>query len=187
MQSYTDIEPRLLATYETYILWRSLPAFFKNPPIDKKGNRPTPQEFCETIGIDEPAILDLVTIRSQQEFSERFDVNKDTLTRWNKTIAGRNTLNDLRAWATSLSKNVLMALYNNAVRKGMSFEAKLWFQLVEYWEEKQKLSHSYEGVKAITIIQKNGHTPKQPGNENPVGADGEAGGGVGVPTGQDNG
>lgn len=137
--------------FETYVAWRSIPALLKNPPVDRKsGTRLSVEEFCEQMGIDDEQTIDLAKIRSGTQFCERFSVSRNTLTRWDKDMKGRDTLADLREWSLKLSKNVIMALYNKAIRKGDAFEVKIWFQLINQWNEKQVVEHDYRGVKSIT-------------------------------------
>jgi hypothetical protein len=163
-----------------------LPSIFRYPPKDKKtGIAPSSRDFCEMIGVDDEQILDLLEIKTQGQFAERFDVSKDTLSIWNKTLGVRDSLDDIRKWARSLSKNVVSSLYNTAVRKGSSFEVKLFMQLVEGWEEKQKVEHNYKGVESFTIIRPSkiiDVTPIENGQiESGVGTDGETITSVGHP------
>lgn len=164
----SETEVFYLDRFETYCLWKSIPAIFKYPPKDKKtGISPSPREFSEMLGVDDLAILDLVDMRTQKDFAERFNLHMDTLTDWNKRVKARNSMEDIRSWARGLTKNVFASLYNTAVRKGGAMEVKLWAQLVEGWEEKQKVEHDYKGVESFTIIR---NIP----NENKLGTDGEA-------------
>lgn len=139
--SHSEKDIRLVHIYETYCLWKSLPALFKYPPVDKAGSRPAPREFAEQMGIDDENILSLVDIKTQTQFAERFDVSPDTLTDWNKTLKVRNTSDDLRGWAKHLTKNVMLSLYNTCVRRGWAIDAKLWLQYVEQWQEKSQVTH----------------------------------------------
>ena len=148
----SEIEPYLKDIYEAYCLWKSLPALFKYPPMDKDGVRPNPRDFAEQMGVDDEQLLDLVTIKNQTEFSLRFQVHKDTLTNWNNTLKTRDALADLRAWAKHLSKNVLVSLYNTCVRRGWAIDAKLWFQLVNGFEERGKPTGEMMGDIHFNII-----------------------------------
>ena len=91
------------------------------------------------MGIDDEMIISLMDIKTQGAFAKQYGVDEDTLTNWNKKLAQEDGMDDLRMWAKKMSKNVALALYNNAIRKGYAPEVKLWFQLVEQWEEKAKL------------------------------------------------
>ncbi len=168
-----DLTPYKKDVFELYCLWKSLPSFFRFPPKGKDGKQPTPKEFVETMGIESDEIIELAQIRYQKDFAEKYNVLPDTLSDWNKTQQVRDSLSDIRAWARSLSKNVLMALYNKAIRNGFAVEVKLFFQLIEGWEEKQRIEHNYKGIESITII-KNGKT------ENPMGTDSQANGSMGI-------
>lgn len=144
------IEPIKKYEYDVYCLWRSIPAFFRFPPIDKKTKtRATPREFAMAMGIEDEQMLDLVDITTQKEFGARFNVDEGTLCDWNKTAGAQNGMDEAMRWAKNLSKNVLFSLYNNAIRKGNMLEVKLWFQLVEKWSEKQTVEHDYLGVATV--------------------------------------
>ena len=169
--------------YEIYCLWKSLPPFFKNPPIPTKGkDRPTVAEYLDNLGIEDPNIVELSKLQTQKAFAERYGVDEDTLSRWNKTQGVRDSLAEIRGWARQLSKNVLLSLYRKAMKDGMSFEVKLFFQLVEKWEEKAKIEHDYKGVTEIQIIKKvveekvknnDNESTGQQGDEDKMGTDGQ--------------
>lgn len=181
-----EIVPYRKDVYEVYCLWKSLPSIFKYPPKDKKtGIAPSARDFCEMMGIDDEQILDLIEIRTQTQFAERFEVGIDTLRKWNKTLGVRDSLSDIRQWGRSLTRNVIASLYNTAVRKGSMMEVKLWAQLVEGWEEKQKVEHDYKGVTTFTVTRPAkiiDVTPTENGNEDKLGLDGEAVSSVGDTT-----
>lgn len=139
--------------FELYCLWKSLPYQFKVPPKDKAtGQRPNPREFCEMMGIEDLTIWELAEIRTQAQFAEKYDLDPTTLVLWNRNQKLRDNLADMRMWAKHMSRSILMSLGNNAMRKGLSFDVKLWFQLVEGWEEKQKVEHNYQGVQVVEIL-----------------------------------
>lgn len=164
-QEFNALHPEI---YEAYCLWKSLPSFFRFPPKDKRtGNQPSPREYAAIMGIDDPRILELVDIRTQGEFAERHGVHPETLTRWNKTMAVRQSLQDIRVWGRQLTKNVLLSLYNNAIRKGQALEVKLFMQLIEQWEEKLQVEHDYKGITQFTVI-KNENKPADAGNKAPT-------------------
>ena len=174
----SEITPYLKGIYDTYALWKSLPALFKFPPPNKHGERPTPIEFAEQMGIDDETILELITIPTQIAFATRFKVHPDTLSDWNKTLHVRSGLDDMRKWAKHLSKNVLTSLYNKAVRKGDAFEVKLWFQLIENYEEKSKVGLEAMGDIHFNIILNKNNVNI---NANQPRTVGEANTGVGIP------
>lgn len=145
-----DITPVKAYEYEMYCLWKSIPSLLRNPPVDRATKmKPSNRDFAIGMGIEDEAMLDLIEIRTQTQFSEKFDVDINTLTLWNNTRGVNNGLNEARSWATNLTKNVVLSLYNNAIRKGMAPEVKLWLQVVENWKEKEEVEHKYLGVATI--------------------------------------
>lgn len=145
-----NITPKKEKEYQAYCLWRSVPFFFRNPPRDKAtGVAPVPRDFAMSMGIEDEIMLDLCGIKTQKEFGAIYDVHPDTLSDWNKTYNAQNGLEEAKKWAQSLTKNVLFSLYNNALRKGGYYEVKLWLQVVENWQEKQQVDHTYLGVATV--------------------------------------
>ena len=151
--------------FELFCKWRALPYQFKFPPKDKAGNRPTSEDFCAMMGIESKTILELVEIKNQKQFCEKYGTAESTLAEWNKNRKMRDNLADMRYWAKEMSRTVLMSLGNTASRKGRSFDVKLWFQLVEGWEEKQRVEHNYQGVQVIEILDADDEKNKVATNE----------------------
>lgn len=137
--------------YNKYKVWKAIPSLLRYPPMDKiTKQRPNPRDFAISMGIEDEETLELIDLPTQKSFAEKFGLHQDTLVDWNKTLGLQSSMEQVRAWATHLTKNVVLALYNNAIRKGNQMEVKLWLQVVEGWEEKQKVEHEYLGVAGIT-------------------------------------
>lgn len=67
--------------FQTYVLWKSLPAFFRG--MQKKE--------LQAYGFTDPLILKIVSIKNQTAFAKKFGI-KDlgTLTDWNNRIKNNN-------------------------------------------------------------------------------------------------
>lgn len=168
--------------FDLYLAWKSLPSAFRNPPRMKNGDQPTVREFASALGIEDEETLALMELKTQGDFAKKYGVDASTLTGWNKLIARRDLLADTRQWALGLTKNVLLAVYNSAL-KGNFLNAKLFFQVVNEWQEKVKVDHRYEGVTEFIVnVIPNGTNKHQ----NQVGSDGEASRSVAIPDGQGN-
>lgn len=135
--------------YETFKVWESMPA------IAKKLIRESADEkklSGEGLTDDDLQIFSLAHIRTRTEFSDKFGIDQDTLTSWGKKLyTDDDYLDGIRSWAKRLSKNVMMALYKNASKKGGSFEVKLWAQLVDGWSEKSRHEHNFQPIGSIVI------------------------------------
>ena len=105
--------------FDLYVLWKSLPYYFKRPPSIKNRDgsytSQTTDQFLDSLGIDDEEIVELSQLKNQGQFAERYNVAPETLSDWNKVIKTRDMLSDTRAWALKLSKNVVLAMYNNAL------------------------------------------------------------------------
>lgn len=149
-------------TFMKFVLWQSIPPFIKRPPSAKNGATPTPREFAESMGIDDPEILELCELTNQRQFAERFACDQGTLSDWKKKLKQRDVLADCREWGRALSRNMLTSLYNHAIRKGNPLNIKLWFQIMNGWKEESKVEMDYKGVTQFTVIH-NGNGNKAVG------------------------
>lgn len=138
------------AIFNIYSVWKSIPRFnFVNPATKFKMSS---EELLETLGIDDPQILELAKIKTQTDFGERYDIHITTLTLWNKRLTNEyDPLTEVKKWAVGLTKNMVFAMYNHAIRKGDAQLYKLWFQVVNDWEEKAQLLQDYKGVTVFNI------------------------------------
>lgn len=117
--------------FETFCLWRSLPI-----PILKQM---TPEQIKEKLGFDDDEVLKLCEIKSQEEFASKYGIHYTTISEWNKLIRERDPLFEAKGWARGLAKNVVLSMYNHAIRKGNPLLMKLFFQIVNDWEESSKI------------------------------------------------
>ena len=107
--------------YESYALWKSLPSFLRGQP----------RANLEKFGIDEEMTLELLEIRSQADFSKKYDVDVGTLTDWNKRLEKSGITKNINSWARKLTPNVIFALYKNIGKNGKAHEVRAWYELVE--------------------------------------------------------
>lgn len=114
--------------FNTFLLWKSLPSLLRDFNYTE----------LEKLGFQDPVVMELLRIRWQKDFAERFKVDEATLSLWNEKIEKEDLL-DYKGWAKGLSRNVLLALYRKAVKEGTAAEAKLFLQVVEDWREKAEV------------------------------------------------
>lgn len=123
--------------FEMYCLWKSLPPMIISP------NKGTVDEVLKNLSIDDEIITELARIKTQTDFSKMYNVEKSTLTEWNKKINKRDTLSDIRVWAKRLSKNVVLSMYNNAMKsdtKGYK-DRENFLKVIEGWSDKLDVKH----------------------------------------------
>lgn len=127
--------------FEIYCLWRALPPFWKGL---------TEHELSKKFYIDDPDLVELLQISTQEEFSQKYDVNRDTLSAWNKKIKERNVLGDIQLWVAGVLKNVMASTYRSAMSKDPKAhnDRKLMMQFGG-WIEKIGMSHNVEGLAEI--------------------------------------
>lgn len=129
-------DPRKEKEFKLYVLWKSLPPLLRNE-LEKK-----PELWKNTGFGDNPVIEKLLQLKTQKEFAAFAGVGQETLSEWNKTIENRDLLADFRKWAKHLSHNLVMAMYNKAVKYGDPYRIELWFKLVHGWNEKLEIEHN---------------------------------------------
>lgn len=120
----TDFQPRNKREFEYYKSWRMASPLASNQS----------DETLVNMGFDAEAI-EILKIRNQKEFAEKFGVHEMTLSDWNKII-DENKAEDRFDWAKKLSKNMLMAMYRSALKKGGADQIMTWFRIVEDWTPK---------------------------------------------------
>jgi len=139
-----DIEAAALETtrpdiFAAFILWSTVPSLLRYPPKNKDGTKPTPREFAESMGIEDEEILKLIDIKTQGQFAEKYGIGDSTVYRWKKKAAERDVLMDIRKWAQPLTRNVILSLYNKAIRGGLPDHYKLFLQAIPGWSEKIRI------------------------------------------------
>lgn len=107
--------------------------------------------FCEWASLPSP----VREPRTQKEFSKKWGVGEDTLSKWkHKQLFWEKVAERRIEWARGKTSDVILGLFRNASISGNAAEVKLWMQLVEDWSEKQQL-----GPPNITVIGIQGITP----------------------------
>lgn len=117
----SDFKPILQKEFEIYRIWKSTPVMFKVQS----------DETLISWGLDELQIQ-LMRIRDQKEFAEKYGVCEDTLTDWNVEIEASE--NKPPAWAMKMNSNIISALYRGAMKKGDADKIKLWLQYIMGWK-----------------------------------------------------
>ena len=108
--------------FATYVTWKSLPTFLRGQP----------ETVLRKMGIDDDMAIELLQIKTQKDFAERFGVkDPGTLTDWNKRIEDEGLVEHINTWARKLTPNVVLALYKNVTKNGNAKEVKTWFELIE--------------------------------------------------------
>ena len=121
MQEDFTKDPYKKQTYETYALWKSLPSFLKGQP----------KVALEKFGVEEESLFELLSIKTQLEFSRKYKIDIGTLTDWNKRLEKDGLVTDINSWARKLTPNVIFALYKNISKSGRAHEVKAWFEIIE--------------------------------------------------------
>lgn len=134
--------------FELYRLWKSLPVIHLK--------KMSPEQLFKEIGVDDPRITELLALHYQRDFAEKYDLEESTLSEWNKRVQEYDPLQEVKTWAQPLVKNMILALYANAIKKGDPFLIKLFLQTINEWSEKVVVDQKYLGVTQVNItVRKN--------------------------------
>lgn len=129
----------------TYRTWRSLPAILRGMDT----------EALAKSGFEDPDIIDLLSIRTQGQFAERFKMNPNTLSVWNKYLdENGDRFKEANVWASKLVKEVIAATYRAATLRDPKANAdrKLFLQLAG-WVEKTEQKHEVEVKGLFDVIK----------------------------------
>lgn len=127
------------AEFQTYIIWKSLPAMLKG------ANRATLEKF----GIDDELSISMLEIKTQTEFAKRFKIKIGTCTEWNKILIDENLIyGSIKRWAKMITPNVIMALGKIAMKTGKAPEVMAWLKIIEGFNDKSEAEAS-EDLKEI--------------------------------------
>ncbi len=120
-------EIRRVAEFETYVMWKALPSAIKGRP----------EEDLRKLGISNPMTLELFKIETQEQFASKYKVRPSTLSDWNNKIVNEGLVfKRLAMWQKDLTPNVMLSLYNTAVRDGKAPEVLAWVKIVDQWSDK---------------------------------------------------
>lgn len=154
--------------FDLYVIWKSMPTFYKRPPKDKKTKiAPTSAEFLEMMGVEDDLIYELAEIKNQKQFAEKYDVSEPTLVSWNKRKEVATQIDDIRKWGMTLTKNVVFAHYNKILQTADPLLIVAWYKFIEGLEEKPKTANDNLGpVVQINYSIRDPKAPQIDPNEN---------------------
>lgn len=130
---------RKTAKFQSYIVWKSLPAMLRGLDEKKLG----------LLGIDDELSLEILRIENQTEFAEKFKIKRGTCSEWNKILTDENLIFDnIKRWAKMITPNVIMALGKKAMKTGNAPEVLAWGKIIEDLKDKSEVDAS-EDLKEI--------------------------------------
>lgn len=112
------------------------------------------EHVLRLLGISDIETVELYGIRSQTEFSEKFGVGGPTLSHWKREMQNGNDFKDFQIEMRGLTKNVMGALYRQAMAEGDAARVKLWLQTVEGWNESSNFNVAVEAEQGLTDEEK---------------------------------
>lgn len=118
-----------LAEFELFAKWLAI-----SPLLRQLGEG----DLAKT-GISDPEELELIKIKTAEQFAARFGVTDRTLRLWKKKKKFWDHYNkNMKAWGRQKTPSVLLGLYRAAVRDGDGAKVKLWLQFFEDWVPREE-------------------------------------------------
>ncbi len=154
------------AEYETFRLWFSLPASFKN--TFKKD----PENAAETLGFDDELLIELCQIPNRTVFSEKYRISKDTITSWAKRIEKKDDyFEGIKDWMRRVTKNVAKAHYDKATKKFDPISGELWYSAAHGYTKKTETTNKVVGLNdmirnALTGDKETPESKPEPSDDN---------------------
>ena len=126
--------------FSVFLKWVSLPEVLKGKPAEE----------LNEIGITDPEIHDLLSIKTRLQFAERYKLRPATLTEWKQKLDNANILADSRSFFKALTPNVYHSLYRGILKSnGDAHRVRLW---EEIFNEKPSPGSS---PSAPSVVQQN--------------------------------
>lgn len=153
------------AEYETFRLWFSLPASFKN--TFKKD----PENAAEILGLEDEQLIELCQIPNRTAFSEKYGIDADTVTSWAKRIQEKDDYFDgIKDWMRRVTKNVVKAHYDKATKKFDPLSGELWYSVAHGYAKKTENTNKVVGLNdmirnALTGEQNAPETKPEPSDD----------------------
>lgn len=163
-ESENDVNRIRTHEFELYHIWKKLPWFLKGKDVDTIKAR---------FGFEDEEIVDLLQIRTQKVFAEKYNLNKDTLSIWNKHIDGlEDPFEGIRNQLKKVIHNVVWATYNSSLKSDPRANAdrKLALQVMG-WVEKTENKHEVEIKGLADLLKQNAdykrNQPSSGGSDTP--------------------
>lgn len=132
-QNESEFKPTKPKEYRLFLIWKSLPLEFT-----KAG-----RAYLEELGVDDEELLELSDIKTKLAFAEKYDLNKDTLTKWEKAKPPVEYSDiDWRVWARHLTRRVVQFLFEGIKKDMDANRIKLWMQMVDGFVEESKITEN---------------------------------------------
>lgn len=118
--------------YRLFLTWRTLPVTLRGISV----------EDAEDRGVKDPELLELIQLKTQSDFANRFQISMNTLTEWKKQpVPAEFEKLDWRYWAREFTPEVVHHLLEGIREKKKADAIKLWFQTVDGFVEETAVNN----------------------------------------------
>lgn len=117
---------------QAFKLWLSLPESWLGQP----------ESILHKLGVTDEDVVALAAFRTQRAFSEGMQVSYTVLSEWRKKMSPDDAVFDVKKMLAGKMRNVIAAVYREALVHGDAERGKFLAKYVEGWEEKMGIKHS---------------------------------------------
>lgn len=128
----TDVlNPSKKDVYDTFVLWYSIPLALKN----------LSQMEREKMNLSD-VVMELTTIRSQDQFCKKYNVSRMTILEWKKKTPWSEIDTGMKTWMKMLTANWRLAVYKKTMSTGSASEAMFLEKIVNDYTDKITMTNS---------------------------------------------
>jgi hypothetical protein len=128
----SDYSPYKKKVFKNFILWNSIPYQLRKMRIDEAENL--------GINVKEGLLKELLSINTQKDFAEKYNVSQDILCIWNRRKDYAEELEKIISEGNlRFKKDVDFSFTQKTIKYGDAKRFKLWKEYFEGWTEKKKI------------------------------------------------
>lgn len=144
--------------YRLFLIWRSLPVTLRG----------ISSEQAEERGVKDPEIMELIQLKTQGDFADRFQISMNTLTEWKRQpVPDEYLMIDWRYWAREFTPEVVHHLLEGIREKKKADAIKLWFQTVDGFIEETAVTNKADAaLEAVNELIDSVNTKAQASEQN---------------------
>lgn len=114
-----DLKIKKPEVFAKFLRWYALPGVLRGKP----------RNLIEKAGISDPETLDLLEIKSQKDFGEKFKLGQNTVTEWKQKVVKAEIFGEAKDFFKSLTPNIYGAFYLKALHYADAPRVRLWEEI----------------------------------------------------------
>lgn len=119
--------------YKAFLIWLVIPSILKGQS----------EEQYHKKGIIDPTYIEIASIKSRKEFSEKFNVSENTMSTWSKDVAPAEADTEMHKFFNQLTQNLVLSFYNEQLVKPTPQGIETWYEIIK--DRSRNLNINLEG------------------------------------------